>query len=101
MFCYRRLRDLREDADKTQREIGMLLQTTQQQYAKYEAGIQEIPMHHLLVLADYYGVSVDYLVGRMDEETQELYSQIAKLSESEKSKLVKWLARQQPGKTLV
>lgn len=100
MFCYRRLRDLREDADKTQREIGMLLQTTQQQYAKYEAGIQEIPTHHLLVLADYYGVSVDYLVGRMDEETQELYSQIAKLSESEKSKLVKWLARQQPGKTL-
>lgn len=101
MFCYRRLRDLREDADKTQREIGMLLQTTQQQYAKYEAGIQEIPTHHLLVLTDYYGVSVDYLVGRMDEETQELYSQIAKLSESEKSKLVKWLARQQPGKTLV
>lgn len=101
MFCYRRLRDLREDADKTQREIGMLLQTTQQQYAKYEAGIQEIPTHHLLVLADYYGVSVDYLVGRMDEETQELYSQIAKLSESEKSKLVKWLARQRPGKTLV
>lgn len=101
MFCYRRLRDLREDADKTQREIGMLLQTTQQQYAKYEAGIQEIPTHHLLVLADYYGVSVDYLVGRMDEETQELYSRIAKLSESEKSKLVKWLARQQPGKTLV
>lgn len=101
MFCYRRLRDLREDADKTQREIGMMLQTTQQQYAKYEAGIQEIPTHHLLVLADYYGVSVDYLVGRMDEETQELYSQIAKLSESEKSKLVKWLARQQPGKTLV
>lgn len=101
MFCYRRLRDLREDADKTQREIGMLLQTTQQQYAKYEAGIQEIPTHHLLVLADYYGVSVDYLVGRMDEETQELYSQIAKLSESEKSKLVKWLARQQPGKTIV
>ncbi len=101
MFCYRRLRDLREDADKTQREIGMLLQTTQQQYAKYEAGIQEIPTHHLLVLADYYGVSVDYLVGRMDEETQELYSQITKLSESEKSKLVKWLARQQPGKTLV
>ena len=101
MFCYRRLRDLREDADKTQREIGMLLQTTQQQYAKYEAGIQEIPTHHLLVLAEYFGVSVDYLVGRMDEETQELYSQIAKLSESEKSKLVKWLARQQPGKTLV
>lgn len=94
MYCYRRLRDLREDADKTQREIGMLLQTTQQQYAKYEAGIQEIPTHHLLVLADYYGVSVDYLLGRTDEKTQELYRQIAKLSEVEKGKLEKWLSSQ-------
>ena len=39
MYRYRRLKDLREDSDKTQREIGALLGTTQQQYAKYEAGI--------------------------------------------------------------
>nr|WP_317400039.1 helix-turn-helix transcriptional regulator [uncultured Gemmiger sp.] len=64
MYRYRRLKDLREDADKTQREIGALLGTTQQQYAKYEAGIQEIPTHHLITLADYYKVSLDYLVGR-------------------------------------
>lgn len=64
MYRYRRLKDLREDTDKTQREIGALLGTTQQQYAKYEAGIQEIPTHHLITLADYYKVSLDYLVGR-------------------------------------
>jgi len=55
---------LREDADKTQDEIAKLLQTTQQQYSKYEKGIQEIPVHHLITLADFYKVSVDYLLGR-------------------------------------
>lgn len=64
MYQYPRLRDLREDADKTQREIGQLLATTQQQYAKYEQGIQEIPVHHLITLADYYRTSLDYLTGR-------------------------------------
>lgn len=64
MYHYQRLRDLREDADKTQRDIGALLHTTQQQYAKYEGGIQEIPVHHLITLAEYYKVSLDYLVGR-------------------------------------
>lgn len=64
MYHYPRLRDLREDADKNQTEIGRLLNTTQQQYAKYELGIQEIPVHHLLTLADYYQVSTDYLLGR-------------------------------------
>ena len=64
MFCYPRLRDLREDADQTQAAIGRLLHTTQQQYAKYESGIQEIPVHHLITLADYYQVSTDYLLGR-------------------------------------
>ena len=47
MYYYRRLRDLREDADLTQKEVGLLLHTTQQQYAKYESGVQEIPVHHL------------------------------------------------------
>lgn len=64
MYCYPRLRDLREDRDLTQETIGKLLGTTQQQYYKYEKGIQEIPAHHLLTLADFYQVSVDYLLGR-------------------------------------
>lgn len=64
MYCYPRLRNLREDQDMTQAEVGCLLGTTQQQYYKYEKGIQEIPAHHLIVLADYYHVTVDYLLGR-------------------------------------
>lgn len=46
MYCYPRLKDLREDKDLTQAYIGKLLNTTQQQYYKYEKGIQEIPVHH-------------------------------------------------------
>ena len=64
MYCYPRLRDLREDRDLTQETIGKLLGTTQQQYYKYEKGIQEIPAHHLITLADFYQVSVEYLLGR-------------------------------------
>ena len=60
MYYYERLRDLREDADLTQKEAGAILNTTQQQYAKYELGVQEIPTHHLLRLAEYYHVSMDY-----------------------------------------
>lgn len=70
MYQYQRLRDMREDRDKTQRNIADLLHTTQQQYAKYEQGIQEIPVHHLIRLADYYGVSTDYLLGRITTEEE-------------------------------
>jgi transcriptional regulator with XRE-family HTH domain len=64
MFCYPRLRDLREDMELTQEEIGRLLGTTQQQYYKYEKVIQEIPAHHLITLADFYHTTVDYILGR-------------------------------------
>lgn len=64
LYYYPRLRDMREDHDMTQEDVGAILQTTQQQYHKYEKGIQELPIHHLVTLADYYGVSTDYLLGR-------------------------------------
>ena len=67
MTYQRRLRDLREDHDKTQ-QIADILGTSQTMYARYERGANELPLRHLLVLADYYGVSVDYLLGRSDEE---------------------------------
>jgi len=66
MFCYRRLRDLREDADKNQAEIAKLLQTTVQQYSRYERGERELPMHHFITLARYYNVSLDFLAGLID-----------------------------------
>ncbi len=68
MRYQRRLRDLREDHDKTQQQIADILGTSQTMYARYERGANELPLRHLLVLADYYGVSVDYLLGRSDEE---------------------------------
>lgn len=62
MYCYPKLKDLREDRDLTQKDIGELLNTTQQQYYKYEKGIQEIPVHHLITLEKFYGVTIDSLV---------------------------------------
>ncbi len=67
MFCYPRLKDMREDHDLTQEAVGKLLDTTQQQYYKYEKGIQEIPVHHLITLANYYRVTTDYLLGRTNK----------------------------------
>lgn len=61
---FQRLRDLREDKDLNQEDIAKLLQTTKQQYSLYEIGKREIPVHHLITLADFYKVSLDYLVGR-------------------------------------
>ena len=68
MTYQRRLRDLREDHDKTQQQIADILGTSQTMYARYERGANELPLRHLLVLAVYYGVSVDYLLVRSDEE---------------------------------
>ena len=58
------MRDLREDADKTQAEIAKILGTSQTMYARYERGANEMPIRHLLILCDYYHVSADYLLGR-------------------------------------
>ena len=63
MYKYQRLRDLREDADKTQSEIAEYLGMRYQQYARYENGEREIPLHHFIALARYYNVSLDYLAG--------------------------------------
>lgn len=61
---FQRLKDLREDMDLTQAKIAELLHTSQTVYSRYERGFQTIPVEHLLILADFYGVSVDYILGR-------------------------------------
>ncbi|MBQ2809289.1 MAG: helix-turn-helix transcriptional regulator [Clostridia bacterium] len=60
---YQRIRDVREDNDKTQAEIASVLKITAQQYQLYESGKREIPVHHLIKLAKFYNVSLDYLAG--------------------------------------
>lgn len=57
------IRDLREDADRTQAEIAQVLGTSQTMYARYERGANELPIHHLITLCRYYGVSADYVLG--------------------------------------
>ena len=61
------IRDLREDHDKTQAEIAEVLGTSQTMYARYERGASELPIRHLIKLADYYGVSTDYILCRSDQ----------------------------------
>lgn len=63
MYYYQRLRDLREDKDLTQKHIATMLQTTAQQYSLWERGDREIPFHHVITLAKFYKVSLDYIAG--------------------------------------
>ena len=65
-FYVKRIRDLREDHDKTQQEIADLLGTSQTMYARYERGANELPIRHLLTLCKYYRVSSDYILGLKD-----------------------------------
>lgn len=59
-----RLRDLREDKDLTQKELADYLQVHQTTYSDYELGRINVPIKVLHTLADFYGVSIDYLLGR-------------------------------------
>ncbi|MBO5379405.1 MAG: helix-turn-helix transcriptional regulator [Clostridia bacterium] len=61
MLYYKRLKDLRNDKDMTQEQIAKLLGTAREQYNKYERGVQEIPFHHVITLAKFYDVNIDYI----------------------------------------
>ena len=67
MTYIKRIRDLREDNDKTQQEIAEILGTSQTMYARYERGANEMPIHHLITLCRYYKVSADYILGLSDK----------------------------------
>ena len=60
---YRRVRDLREDHDLTQREIAAILGITQPQYFRYEQGYRDLPTDILIALAKLYETSTDYILG--------------------------------------
>lgn len=59
-----RMQDLREDSDLSQKQISKILNISQRCYSHYETGTRNIPLEQLIRLADYYNISLDYLVGR-------------------------------------
>lgn len=64
---YPRIRNLREDKDLTQKQIGTILNMSQTGYNQYEIGKNDIPTRVLIELAKFYNTSVDYLLGLTDE----------------------------------
>ena len=65
---YKRIRDLREDADMTQVQIAKILNCSQRVYSNYERGDIDIPTEILIKLADFHNVSVDYLLDRTNKK---------------------------------
>lgn len=64
---YKRLRELREDHDLTQKEIAQILNMSQTGYNQYEIGKNDLPTKILIKLSEYYNVSVDYILGLTNE----------------------------------
>ena len=62
-YTYQRIRDLREDKDKTQLDIAKLLGVHLTQYRRWETGESEIPVHIVIQLCKYYKVTADYMIG--------------------------------------
>ena len=65
-MAYKRIRDLREDSDLTQKELAKALNCSQQVYSNYELGQRDIPTDILIKLSAFYKVSVDYILGLTD-----------------------------------
>ena len=63
VYHYQRIKDLREDADLKQQTVAAQLGVSVQQYSLYERGSREIPFHHVITLAKFYKVSIDYIAG--------------------------------------
>ena len=65
---FQRIQDLRTDADMSQKQLSEMLHISQRSYSHYETGSRNIPVEMLIRLANYYDISVDYLVGRTDKK---------------------------------
>jgi transcriptional regulator with XRE-family HTH domain len=70
-MAYKRIRDLREDRDLTQKEIASHLNCSQQVYSNYELGQRDIPTDVLIKLSAFYKVSVDYILGITENPKQQ------------------------------
>ena len=69
MGYYKRIRDLREDHDLTQRQLAAILHMTQTQYFRYEQGYRDVPTDILTALAKLYHTSTDYILGLTNDPT--------------------------------
>ena len=69
---FQRIQDLRTDADMSQKQLSEILHISQRSYSHYETGSRNIPVEMLIRLANYYDISVDYLVGRTDKKEMNL-----------------------------
>ncbi len=65
---FKRIRDLREDNDKTQKEISTYLMCDQSLYSKYERGVREVPIYVIMKLSQLYNTSTDYILGLTDNK---------------------------------
>lgn len=65
---FKRIGDLRQDHDMTQKEVAELLHCQREVYRRYEKGTREIPVSYAIILARHYGVSLDYLLGESDNK---------------------------------
>lgn len=83
MAYYKRIRELREDSDKTQREIAEYLGTPYQYYAVYEKGGSEISFERAIALAKYYGVSLDYIAELTDTKINPCMNKLSKTAKLE------------------
>lgn len=104
MAYYRRIRELREDNDKTQREVAEYLGTPYQYYAVYEKGTSEISFERAILLAKYYNVSLDYIAGLtnnkrglassdLTDQQQALLSLAENMTDSEKKQTAELLKK--------
>ena len=71
-MLYFRIRELREDKDLTQKQVGAILSCSQRVYSNYERGDLDIPTEILIKLADFHNVSVDYILNRTDKRTMNI-----------------------------
>lgn len=103
VYNYQRIRDLREDSDKTQEKIAKELKMHTTTYARYETGENRIPFDFVITLANYYNVSLDYIAGRTNDKRGfnksdlpqseiELLKKFRSLSESGKGKILERMA---------
>ena len=102
MAMYQRLRDLKEDADLTQKQVADLIGVSTNHYGKYERGETDLPFEKAITLAEYYNISLDYLAGRtnfprgranpdLSDEQLSVAEQYARLTEKNKGRLELYL----------